>query len=89
MFFSLLEECFDFNQTFFQQKMLVKHHLTWRLHVVTLLIQQMLYNNVRTYSQGFKGLKGTMAHNFGDLHVKCNKLDNFLLKLSSYFVRRC
>ena len=31
-------------KTLFQQKMLVKHHLTCRLHVLTLLNQQMLYN---------------------------------------------
>ena len=51
---SLLEECFNFNQTFLEQKMLVKHHLTCRLHVLTLLNQQMLYNNVRTCSRGLR-----------------------------------
>ena len=43
---------FDFDQTFFQQKMLVKHHPTCRPHVLTLLNQQMLYNSFKTRSRG-------------------------------------
>ena len=33
-------------KTFFQQKMLNKRHQTCMLHVLTLLIHQMFYNNV-------------------------------------------
>ena len=33
--------------------MLNKRHLTYRFHVLTLLNQQVLYNSVRTCSQGF------------------------------------
>ena len=43
-------------KTFFQQKMLNKRHQTCMLHVLTLLIQQMFYNNVWACSRGFKGL---------------------------------
>ena len=35
--------------------MLDKRHLTSRLHVLTLLNPQLLYNNVRTCSRGFMG----------------------------------
>ena len=47
------KKCLIDIKTFFQQKMLVKHQLTCRRHVLTLLNQRTLYNDVKTCSRGF------------------------------------
>ena len=51
----MLEEMFDWNQNIISTIMLNKRHQTCMLHVLTLLIQQMFYNNIWTFSRGFKG----------------------------------
>ena len=58
----LLEMVFDGNQNILLTKMLVRHRLTRRLHVLTLLNQKSLCDNVRTCSQGIRSSLLSIVH---------------------------